>query len=155
MEISNRFILFPASALILVPILCCGIPSSPVLAADSPLFLLAPTAPVERSSPPPTWVDNLERWLSTSLKKKYPSYDFTPYTQELDRVREAVSRGDEWVVKHEMGVFLKMLASRAHGLGDDAAEELTDLTQQTMPAEEYAIVYPGSMAEPYVVPIGA
>lgn len=155
MEIARQFVLLLASALILVPILSCVLPSSQVLAADSPLFLLAATAPAERPSQPPTWADDLERQLSTYLKKKYPAYDFTPYTEELERVREAVSRGDRWAVKREMGVFLKMLASRAHGLGDDAAEELTKLAQQTMPAEEFAIVYPGSMAEPHAVSIGA
>jgi hypothetical protein len=41
-----------------------------------------------------------------------------------------------------MGVFLKMLASRAYGLGDDAAEELAGFSQEAMPDEEYAIVYP-------------
>ena len=44
-----------------------------------------------------------------------------------------------------MGVFLKMLASRAYGLGDDAAEELAGFSQEAMPDEEYAIVYPGRM----------
>ncbi len=155
METTNRFVLLPASALILVPTLFCVLPSSQVLAADSLLLLLASAAPTERPSRPATWADDLERRLSTYLKKKYPSYDFTPYTQELDRVRGAVSRGERWAVKREMGVFLKMLASRAHGLGDDAAEELTGLAQQTMPAEEFAIVYPGSMTEPHAGWIGA
>lgn len=155
MEITRRFILFPVSALILVPTLYSVLPSSQVMAADSPLFLLAATAPAERPSQPPTWADDLERQLSTYLKKKYPTYDFTPYTEELERVRDAVSRGDRWAVKREMGVFLKMLVSRAHGLGDDAAEELTKLAQQTMPAEEFAIVYPGSITEPPAVWIGA
>ena len=155
METASRFILLPALALILVPTFYCVLPSNQVLAADSPLFWLAAAAPAERPSPPPTWVDDLEQRLSTYLKKKYPAYDFTPYTQELEVVRDAVSRGDRWAIKREMGVFLKMLATRAHGLGDDAAEELTGLAQQTMPAEEFAIVYPGSMAEPHAVLIGA
>ena len=155
MEIARRLIVLQASGLILVPTLCWVLPSSQVLAADSPLFLLAATAPAERPSQPPTWVDDLEHRLSTYLKKKYPAYDFTPYTHELDLVRDAASRGDRWAVKREMGVFLKMLASRAHGLGDDAAEELTGLARQTMPAEEFAIVYPGSMVEPQAVLVGA
>lgn len=155
MEIARRFVLLPASVLILVPTLFCVLPSSQVLAADSPLFLLAAAAPAERPSRPPTWADDLERQLSTYLKKKYPSYDFTPYTRELDRVRGAASRGDRWAVKREMGVFLKMLARRAHGLGGGAAEELTGLAQQTMPAEEFAIVYPGSVGEPHALRIRA
>jgi hypothetical protein len=155
MEIARRIVLLPVSALILMSILCCVLPSSEVLAADSPLLRLATTAPAERPSQPPTWADDLERQLSTYLKKKYPAYDFTPYTEELERVRDAVSRGNRWAVKREMGVFLKMLVSRAHGLGDDAAEELTKLAQQTMPAEEFAIVYPGSITESHPVWISA
>ena len=152
---AGRSVLISVSALILVLALWCVLPSAHVLAADHPVFLLAAAAPAERPSTPPTWADDLEHRLSTYLKKKYPSYDFTPYTQELDRVRGAVSRGDRWAIKREMGVFLKMLASRAYGLGDDAAEELTILAQQTMPAEEFAIVYPGSMAEALALRIGA
>jgi hypothetical protein len=47
-----------------------------------------------------------------------------------------------------MGVFLKMLAIRAYGLGDDAAEELAVLSRRIMPDEEFGIVYPGSETEP-------
>jgi hypothetical protein len=47
-----------------------------------------------------------------------------------------------------MGVFLSMLVSRAYGLGDDAAEELADLSQRIMPDEEFGIVYPGLEADP-------
>jgi hypothetical protein len=45
-------------------------------------------------------------------------------------------------------VFLKMLAIRAYGLGDDAAEELAVLSQGIMPDEEFGIVYPGSERRP-------
>ncbi|HKW86420.1 MAG TPA: hypothetical protein VJM82_05065 [Nitrospiraceae bacterium] len=141
MKTASRSPLIPVSALILVPI-CCTFPPTHVLAAEHPVFLLAAEAPAERPSQPPTWADDLEHRLSTYFKKKYPSFDFTPYTEELTRVRGAVSRGDRWAIKREMGVFLKMLASRAHGLEDDAAEELIDLAQQTMPVEEFAIIYP-------------
>jgi hypothetical protein len=48
-----------------------------------------------------------------------------------------------------------MLSSRAYGLQDDAAEELIGLAQQTMPAEEFAIIYPGSVAEAPALQIGA
>ena len=46
------------------------------------------------------------------------------------------------------GVFLIMLAIRAYGLGDDAAEELALLSQQIMPDQEFRIIYPGSETEP-------
>ena len=47
-----------------------------------------------------------------------------------------------------MGVFLTMLAIRAYGLGDDAAEELAVRSRRIMPDEEFGIVYPGSGGEP-------
>ena len=50
--------------------------------------------------------------------------------------------------KRAVGVFLKMLAIRAYGLRDDAAEELTVLSQRVMPDEEFGIVYPGSEQAP-------
>lgn len=114
-------------------------------AAATPSQLLATPAPTERLSPLTTWVDDLEDKLATYFMEKYPAYDFSPYREELDRVRDAVSRGDRRGAKREMGVFLKMLASRAYGLGDDAAEELAAFSQEAMPDEEYAIVYPGRM----------
>jgi len=155
MKTANQSLLVPASALILVPTFCCTFPPTHVWAAEHPVFLLAAETPAERPSQPPTWADDLDHRLSTYFKKKYPSFDFTPYTEELTRVRGAVSRGDRWAIKREMGVFLKMLASRAYGLEDDAAEELIDLAQQTMPVEEFAIIYPGLMAEAHSLRIGA
>lgn len=143
------------SAVILAPVFYCLLPSTPVLSADHPLFLLAPAAPADRPSKPPTWADDLEHRLSTYFRQKYPSYDFTPYAEELDRVRGAITRGDRWAIKREMGVFLKMLSTRAYGLEDEAAEELIGLAQQTMPAEEFAIIYPGSMAEAHALRVGA
>ena len=155
MKTVSRSLLIPASALILVPTFCCTFPPTHIWAAEHPVFLLAAETPAERPSQPPTWADDLDHRLSTYFKKKYPSFDFTPYTEELTRVRGAVSRGDRWAIKREMGVFLKMLASRAYGLEDDAAEELIDLAQQMMPAEEFAIIYPASIAEGHVLHIGA
>jgi hypothetical protein len=155
MPVASRSTFILTLAVILVPAFFCVLPSSPVLSADHPLFLLAAAAPAERPPTPPTWADDLEHRLSTYFKQKYPSYDFTPYTEELDRVRGAVTRGDRWAIKREMGVFLKMLSTRAYGLGDEAAEELIGLAQQTMPAEEFAIIYPGSMAEAHTLQIGA
>ena len=155
MNAPSRLVLIPVSPSILLLLLCCLLPPTHGFAADHPAMLLASGAPAERPSSPPTWADDLDHRLSTYLKKKYPSYDFTPYIEELDRLRDALDRGDRWAVKHEMGVFLKMLTSRAHGLGDDAAQDLRDLAEQTMPADEFAIVYPGSTVEAQFVRIGA
>ena len=145
--VSHR-VLLPLLALILVPPAFSVLAPNPVQAGETPSFLLATAVPTEHLSPPVTWLDDLERRLTTYFTKKYPAYDFSPYAQELDRIRSAVSLGDRWGAKRETGVFLKMLAIRAYGLGDDAAEELAALSQQMMPDEEFGIVYPGSDREP-------
>ena len=144
----SRRVLLPFLALILVPPVFSVLAPNPIQAGETPSFLLATVAPIERLSPPVTWVDTLQFRLTTYFTKKYPAYDFSPYAQELDRIRGAVSRGDRWGAKREMGVFLNMIASRAYGLGDDAAEELAVLSQRMMPDEEFGIVYPGSETEP-------
>jgi hypothetical protein len=145
--VSHRVLLFRL-ALILVPPVFSVIAPNPIQAGETSSFLLATAAPTDRLSPPVTWLDNLEQRLTTYFTKKYPAYDFSPYAQELDRIRGASSLGNQWGAKREMGVFLTMLASRAYGLGDDAAEELAVLSQRIMPDEEFGIVYPGSGREP-------
>jgi hypothetical protein len=144
----SRRAFLPLLTLILVPAVFFVLAPNPIQAGETPSFLLSAAPPTERLAPPLNWVNDLERRLMTYFTKKYPAYDFAPYVQELDRIRGAVSRGDRWGAKREMGVFLTMLASRAYGLGDDAAEELAVLSQQIMPEEEFGIVYPGSEPEP-------
>jgi len=144
----SRRVLLPLLALILVPDVFSVLAPNPIQAGETPSFLLATAAPTERLSPPVTWLDDLENRLTTYFTKKYPAYDFAPYAQELDRIRGAVNRRDQWGAKREMGVFLTMLANRAYGLGDDAAEELAVLSQRIMPDEEFGIVYPESGREP-------
>ncbi len=148
MVIVSPRVLLPFLAPILVPTVCSMLASNPLQAAETPSFLLATGAFTERHSPPITWLDNLDHSLTTYFTEKYPAYDFSPYAQELIRIRSAVSMGDRWRAKREMGVFLTMLASHAYGLGDDAAKELAVLSQQSMPDEEFGIVYPGSGKEP-------
>jgi hypothetical protein len=144
----SRRVLLPLLALILAPAIFSVLAPNRIQAGETPSFLLTTVAPSERLSPPVTWLDDLENSLTTDFTKKYPAYDFSPYAQELDRIRGAVILGDRWGAKREMGVFLKMLAIRAYGLGDDAAEELAVLSQGIMPDEEFGIVYPGSGPEP-------
>ena len=144
----SRRAFLPLLALILLSAVFFILVPTRIHGGDTPSVLLADAAPTDRLSPPVNWVDDLEHRLRTYFMKKYPAYDFVPYAQELDRIRSAVSRGDRWGAKREMGVFLTMLASRAYGLGDDAAEELAVLSQRIMPDEEFGIVYPGSGREP-------
>jgi hypothetical protein len=144
----SRRVLPPLLALILVPPVFSVLAPNPIQAGEIPSSLLATATATERLPPPVTWLDDLEQRLTTYFTKKYPAYDFLPYAQELDRIRGAASLGNQWGAKREMGVFLTMLASRAYGLGDDAAEELAVLSQRIMPDEEFGIVYPGSGGEP-------
>lgn len=144
----RRRVLLSLLAPILVPPVFSVLAPNLIHAGETPSFLLATTVPTERLSSPATWLDDLENRLTTYFPKKYPAYDFSPYAQELDRVRGAVTLGDRWGAKREMGVFLLMLAIRAYGLGDDAAAELAVLSQRIMPDEEFGIVYPGSGREP-------
>jgi len=144
----SRRTLLPFLALILVPSVFSVLASNSLQAGETPSFLLATVAPTERLSPPVTWLDDLEHKLTTYFPKKYPAYNFSPYAQELDRIRGAVGLGDRWGAKREMGVFLTMLTIRAYGLGDDAAEELAVLSQRIMPDDEFGIVYPRSGREP-------
>ncbi len=148
MTVSRRALL-PFLAPILVPAVSFILAPIPIHAGETPSFLLASAAPTERLTPPVTWLDDLDHSLTTYFMKKYPAYNFSPYAQELSRIRDAVNRGDRWGAKREMGVFLTMLASRAYGLGNDAAEELALRSQQIMPDEEFGIVYPESGREPY------
>ncbi len=117
-------------------------------AGETDPFLLAAASPADPLNSSAIWVDDIARSVTTYFAKKYPAYDFAPYAQELNRIRGAIILGDHLGAKREMGVFLKMLASRAYGLGDDAAEEMALLSQQMMPEEEFGIVYPGSAIAP-------
>ncbi|TLY21558.1 MAG: hypothetical protein E6K66_08870 [Nitrospirae bacterium] len=144
----RRRVLLSLLAPIIVPPVFSVLAPNSIQAGETSSILLATAAPTEHVSPPVTWLDDLENRLTTYFTKKYPEYNFSPYAQELSRIRGAVNLGDQWGAKREMGVFLKMLEIRAYGLGDDAAEELAVLSQRIMPDEEFGIVYPGSGRKP-------
>jgi len=145
--VGHRLIL-PLLALLLVSYAFSVTAPNPVQAGETPTVLPATVTPTERLVPPVTWLDTLQFRRTTYFTKKYPAYDFSPYARELDRVRGALSLGDQWGAKREMGLFLSIGASRAYGLGGDAAKELADFLLhfllQMMPDEEFGIVYPGS-----------
>ena len=129
---SRVFLLFLAP--ILVSTVCSVLAAASLQAREDPSFLLA----TERLVQPVTWLDHLEHKLTTYSTKKYPAYDFSPYTHELSRIRDAARLGDRWGAQREMGVFLNMLTIRAYGLGGDAAEELAVFSQRIMPDQEFA-----------------
>ena len=140
----SRRVLHPLLPLIVVPPALFMLAPNPIQAGKASFFLPATAAPTKRLSPPVTWLDTLQFRLTTYFTQKYPAYNFSPYTQDLDRIRGAVSLEDRWDAKREMGAFLNTLAIQAYGLGDDAAEELAVLSHRMMPDEAFGIVYPGS-----------
>jgi hypothetical protein len=53
------------------------------------------------------------------------------------------------MVKMEMGSFFKMLATRANGINEIAADELTNFAQMVAPIQEYGISVPRSGSSQY------
>lgn len=143
MDAVRRHLLLSLWTLSLVPpVWFVPAPYPPLQPGDAAADLMSPAPPGERLPSRATWVDRLSRSLVTYFPSKYPGDNFVPYVEELGRLRDAVSRGDHWGAKREMGVFLKMVTDRAYGLGDEAAMELIGMAQRVMPEEEFGIVFP-------------
>jgi hypothetical protein len=82
-----------------------------------------------------TWVDEI--WGMVNFEKAtYPSSNFDPYFEKLTVIREGVARHDRQAVKKETDRFLKMLADRAHGINDVAADEIYNFALGVRPTEE-------------------
>jgi hypothetical protein len=126
-----------------------GIPDimevQPSMQRDAPVVM---TAPAQATSAQATWVDEIKNSLGVS-KANYPSSNFAPYQTKLNLVGDAVSRGDRRAVKMDMGSFLKMLATRAHGINEGAADEPSNFAQMVTPIQEYGISVPRSGAGQY------
>jgi hypothetical protein len=88
-SVSRRILLSPL-ALSRVPPVFSMLAPNPIQVGEIPSFLLATAAPTERLSPPVPWLNDLEHRMRTYFTKKYPSYDFSAYAEELDRIRGAV-----------------------------------------------------------------
>ncbi len=84
------------------------------------------------------WVDEIRSSLGI-YTKNYPASNFDPYLKKLNLAGEALGRGDRRMVKMEMGSFFKMLATRANGISDIAADELANFAQMVAPIQEYGI----------------
>lgn len=95
----SRRSLLPLLALILVPAVCFVLTPNPIQAGETPFFLLTTAASTERLSQPAIWLDDLGHRLTTDITKKYHACDFSPCTQELDRIRGAVNLRDRWGAK--------------------------------------------------------
>jgi hypothetical protein len=107
-----------------------------------PDIMSAPPAPTAHAFDA-AWVDEIQNSLQ-SYQVGYPDSNFEPYLKQLAQVREAAQRGDRRLVKNEMRAYFKMLNSRAYGVTEIAAEELSNFAQMVTPMEEYGITVPRS-----------
>ncbi len=87
------------------------------------------------------WVDELANSLK-NYKATYPASNFDAYTEKLSKVRTALDSGNKEKVRAEMGVVLKMLRTRAHGINDVAADELFNYWVMVTPIAEYRVSVP-------------
>jgi hypothetical protein len=87
------------------------------------------------------WVDELTNSVSF-YKTNYPTSNWDPYLSELILVKEALIRGDQRVVRTEMGKWFKMLRNRDHGIHDVAADELFNFGLMVTPIQEFNISVP-------------
>ena len=70
-----------------------------------------------------TWVD--EVWNMVVFERaSYPGSNFDPYFEKLAAIRNGLAGGDEGMVKKDTDRFFKMLADRAYGIHDVAADEI-------------------------------
>jgi hypothetical protein len=78
------------------------------------------------------WIDDV--WNMVAFEKtNYPTSDFAPYFQKLDRIKVGLDRDDQHIVKMETDRFLKMLMDRRHGINDVAADEIYNFVMSVRP----------------------
>jgi len=87
------------------------------------------------------WCDEMANSL-TFYKATYPASNFDPYSEKVGIVRDAMSRGDEKTAKAEIGKLFQMLRTRAHGINDVAADELSSYWQLVLPIEDLKVTTP-------------
>ena len=87
------------------------------------------------------WVDELTNSVNF-YKTNYPTSNWDPYLSELTLVKEALVRGDQRIVRTEMGKWFKMLRNRDYGIHDVAADELFNFAMMVTPIQEYNISVP-------------
>ncbi len=81
------------------------------------------------------WVD--EVWNMVVFEKaSFPGSNFDPYFEKLGRIRNDLIEDNHLSVKTETNQFLKMLADRAYGIHDVAADEIYNFALQVRPMEE-------------------
>ena len=87
------------------------------------------------------WIDELTNSVNF-YKTNYPTSNWDPYLSELTLVKEALVRGDQRIVRTEMGKWFKMLRNRDYGIHDVAADELFNFAMMVTPIQEYNISVP-------------
>jgi len=90
-----------------------------------------------------TWIDELSNSVSF-YAASYPGSNWQPYQDRLTVIRDAVSRGDQRVVRTEMTKWFEMLRQRKHGINDVAADELFNFALMVTPIQEYNIAVPAA-----------
>lgn len=87
-------------------------------------------------------------WLKSGThytQTNYPSSNWEPYRHTLDVVKEAVTSGDQRIVKSEMGKWFTMLRAREHGINDVAADQLYNFALMVTPIQDYGISVPSGL----------
>ena len=81
------------------------------------------------------WVD--EVWNMVVFEKaSFPGSNFDPYFEKLGIIRSELIDENHLGVKKETNQFLKMLADRAYGIHDVAADEIYNFALQVRPMGE-------------------
>lgn len=108
-----------------------------VVVASCAIVLLAGQVALAQTN----WIDELTSSVAF-YKTNYPNSNWDPYLSELILVKEALIRGDQGVVRMEMGKWFKMLRNRDHGIHDVAADELYNFALMVTPIQEFNISVP-------------
>lgn len=87
------------------------------------------------------WCNEMANSLAF-YKATYPTSNFDPYVEKIGIVRDAMSRGDENTAKAEIGKLFQMLRTRAHGINDVAADELSSYWHLVLPIEDLKVTTP-------------
>lgn len=104
----------------------CGV----VLAVCAMVLLLAGSVRAAE-----TWVD--EVWNMVVFEKaSYPGSNFDPYFEKLTAIRNGLAGGDQLIVRKETDRLFKMLADRAYGIHDVAADEIYNFAMVARPAAD-------------------
>ncbi|MEK6633006.1 MAG: hypothetical protein AABY94_06795 [Nitrospirota bacterium] len=95
------------------------------------MMVLLLTSPVFAAG---TWVDEI--WNMVAFEKDtYPEANFDPYFAKLTKIQVGLAGENQQVVNREMDRFLKMLANRAYGIHDVAADEIYNFALTVRPVE--------------------